>query len=288
VPVVWSNDDIACGDAPRLERMLAFLDRHGVPGTFFLIPRGSRGDLDQDDALLRLIAAARRRGHEFQQHGCRHTAFECGIPELRMLDWSAPERRRFDEERERIEAGHTRAALVRMVDEGRRVWRRAFGEDPAGFRPGWGAWCGDLYHALADLGYAWVSARIPSMTAWNRQNGAWDEAMEFRPGIPSAPVRLAQGIVEIPMAGDYAFRVPMGRLADMQALARAEFADAAARGAPMVLVSHWHGLEFPGGDPGVPGGSGYAVHEALVPWLLADGRARFTSMAELAAGVPAP
>lgn len=276
VPVAWSNDDIGHGDAPRLARMLAFLDRHDIPGTFFLIPRSRSGDLDQDRGLLALIEQARGRGHEFHQHGCRHTAFECGIPELEMLAWSAEESERFEREREAIEAAHAYPALVRMLEDGRRVWRRAFAAEPQGFRPGWGAWCGALYQACADLGYAWVSARIPCMTSWNRQRGRWDEALRFRPGIPAAPLRVPQGIRELPMGGDVAFRVPPARVAEMVRLGQEEHAHHAAHGSPFVLVSHWHGLEH-------EGGTGYAVHEQLLPWLQAGDRSRFVGMSALAA-----
>lgn len=277
IPVVWTNDDIACGGSARLARMLDVLDRHGVPGVFFLIPHSAEGDLDQDPALLALIAQARVRGHEFHQHGYEHHAYECGVPELGMLDWSPTERNRFDAERDRIEAMHTYAAQVRMLEQGRRIWRRAFAEDPVGFRPGWGAYCGNLYRALADLGYAWVSSRIPCFTSWARQNGAWDRPLEFRASIPRAPTRLPQGVIEFPMAGDYAFRVPdeTPRREAMLRLALDEFADHAAHGTPMLLVSHWHGLEH-------AGGTGYAIHEALLPALRADGRAEFMGMAGLA------
>lgn len=287
VPVVWSNDDISCGDTDKLTRMLGFLDRHGIPGVFFCIPRGHKGDLDQDRDLLACILAARQRGHEFHQHGFMHQAYECGVPELLMLQWSEAEYARFDTERDAIEAQHTYEAQVRMLDQGRRIWRRAFGEDSVGFRPGWGAYCGNLYRALADLGYAWVSSRIPCFTSWARQNpthGCWDIPLEFRPGIPRAPQLLSQGVIEFPMAGDYAFRVPNRpeHLRGMVRLGLDEFADHAAHGTPMIITSHWHGLAHPGDEPAHPTGTGYAIHEELIPALRSDGRASFMGMAGLA------
>jgi hypothetical protein len=55
---------------------------------------------------------------------------------------------------------------------------------------------------------------------------------------------------------------------------------------PMLIVSHWHGLEWQRStspdEELFPLGTGYAVHEKLIPAILATGRARFTGMRELA------
>jgi hypothetical protein len=53
----------------------------------------------------------------------------------------------------------------------------------------------------------------------------------------------------------------------------------------MLIVSNGHGWEWrgttkPAKEP-LPGGTGYAVHEKLIPAILAIGRAHFTGMREL-------
>ncbi len=290
IPVVWTNDDIHFGKSAELRRQLELLDRHGIPGVFFVIP-SEGGDLDQDKELLPLIEKARGRGHEFYQHGFKHTAFECGFPELGMLEHDPRAKRRFDEERGRLEERHTLEAQVRMLESGRRIWRRAFGEDSAGFRPGWGAFCNNFYHALALLGFEWVSSRIPSFTSWDWNRGLWEAPIHFREAIPTRPWIHPQGIREFPIAGDYGFRVPNDpvRIQAMADLALREFEVYYERRDPMLVLSHFHGLQYAGGDSNHPHpqGTGYAVHEILLPALLADERTEFMGMKELAVRYPA-
>lgn len=284
-PVVWTNDDIGYGGTELLERQLAFLEQHGIPGVFFVVPWQNDHSLDEDKGLLRVIEEARKQGHEFHQHGYKHDAYECGVPELKMLDFSPPTRDRYDTHRHEIEAMHTLEALKTMLSEGQKIWRRAFGEDSAGFRPPWGGYCTNLYRALGALDFQWVSARIPSMTSWQWNNGDWDAPMEFREGVPTTPGKV-EGVMEVPMAGDYAFRVPNRpeKIEAMVDLALREFDVYVQRGDPMLIVSHHHGLSFFGEGDGIPGskeGTGYAIHDHLIPALQATGKAEFTTMASL-------
>lgn len=288
-PVLWTNDDIAAGKIEPFERQIRFLDRMEIPGVFFVIP-GKQ--LDSDTALLRAIEKARNRGHEFFQHGYLHTAFECGIPELGMLEVDRKSFAKFDEKREEIEAAHTFERLCEMLENGQKVWRRAFGERSTGFRPGWGAYCTNLYRALHALDYQWVSARIPCMTSWAFAAGDWNRPVHFREAVPTKP-HLVQGILEIPMAGDYAFKVPNDpqKIDRMVRLGLEEFEEYARRGDPMLIVSHFHGLEFDGVKDGIeaaaPEGTGYAIHTRLLESLKQDRRARFMNMTELLAGISA-
>lgn len=103
IPVVWTNDDIGFGKSEELRRSLHFLDRHGIPGVFFVIPwAAGEKTIDQDRELVDLMLSAAQKGHEFYQHGYRHQAFECGVPEQEMLAFSQEARRLFDEEGGRV------------------------------------------------------------------------------------------------------------------------------------------------------------------------------------------
>jgi len=288
LPVVWTNDDIGFGQSEQLRRQLEFLNRHEIPGVFFVIPDDKgKGAINEDKELVDLMRGAAKDGHEFYQHGYRHHAFECGVPEQDMFSLDPGAKRRIDEERESIEAMHTLEAQVRMLASGQRIWRKTFGEDSPGFRPGWGAFCSNLYTALAALGYEWVSSRLPCMTSWQWNAGKWDQPLNFREAITTAPHQLPQEILEFPIAGDYAFRVPSepDKIDLMVGLGLQEFQVYLDRNHPMLIVSHWHGLEHPRvTDPDkerFPKGTGYAVHEKLIPALLSSGRARFTGMREL-------
>ncbi len=275
IPFLWTNDDIHPGTVEQLRRQLAFLDRFGIPGTFFVVPVGEGKTLADDAELQKEIDQARAHGHEFYQHGYRHTAFESGVPETWMLDFDPAARRYYDEHRLEIEAQHTWEALVNMIESGHRIWRRAFHEDSPGYRPGWGAFCANLYRALEALGFEWVSSRIPSPTSWLRQQGQWDAPMNYRDTVPAQPYRLGN-LWEYSMGGDYAFRVPNEpkRIESMVDLALQEFTWCHQRGCPFLLLSHYHGLE--GNN-----NSGYAIHERLLTRLLKEGKAQPMRMSEL-------
>jgi hypothetical protein len=276
IPVVWTNDDILFGRTAELGRCLQFLDGLDIPGVFFVIPHNEAGDLDQDAELISLMKAAEKRGHEFHQHGFQHTPFECGIPDLEMLEVDRGAFEYFNAHREALEKIHTFEAQIEMLQKGREIWRCALGRDSVGFRPGWGAFCGNFYRALSTLGFTWVSSRINGMTSWHWNCERWETPFRFREGISISPRRLPEGIWEYPMAGDYAFRVPNEpkRIDAMVELALKEFDYFFERGEPMLIVSHWHGLQH-------LDSTGYAVHEKLIPRLKKTGRAEFMGMAEL-------
>lgn len=285
IPVVWTNDDIGFGTASQLKRQLDLLDPLGIPGVFFVIPQSSGGRIDEDEDLLKIIASARERGHEFYQHGYRHFAFECGIPQLEMFALDSSAKLRFDRERDAVEALHTLEALVEMLENGQRIWRKAFGESSEGFRPGWGAYCGNFYKALHILGYRWVSSRLPSMTAYLQHYG---QPIEFYEGRKTEPHLLKQGIWEFPIGPEVGWRVPNSpeRIEAMVDLGMAHFEALHARREPMLIVSHYHGLGFQGeleGCSPLASGTGYAVHEKFLPQLQASGKAEFIGMKELSA-----
>lgn len=284
IPVIWTNDDISFGCAEKLIRQLEFLKRFDIPGSFFCVPFSntpqSHGKTLADDAeLLGVIDSARNQGHDFYQHGYRHTPFECGVPESWMLDFAPQVEAQFNEHRLEIEAQHTFDALVTMLEKGRRIWRQAFGEDSPGFRPGWASFCGNLYRALEALGYDWVTSRTNSPTSWLRNQGIWDAQPKFREAIPMQPGPAMPGLrlMEYPLnGGDYAFRIPNEprRIDSMVDLAMEELEYVVAQNAPMMICSHYHGLEH-------ADDSGYAIHEKLLPKMLDDSRLEFINMAEL-------
>ncbi len=277
VPLIWSNDDIGYGLAPQLQRQLDFIDRFGIKGVFFVIPRSIDHDkgVDEDPALLRVIDQARADGHEFYQHGYVHDAFESGVPETWMLDLGPAAKRRYDVQRLAIEQHHTLDAMVRMLDNGRRIWRRALGEDSPGYRPGWLSFCGNLFRALAVLGYDWCSWRVPCPTSWLWNNGQWDLPMDFRADVPAHPTQ-EHGLTHYIAGGDYAFRVPheTDKIDAMVDLAMREMRHYHAHGWPFIICLHWHGLaNF--------NDSGYAVHDKLLTQLLSSGQLQPMGMADL-------
>jgi len=275
IPFLWTNDDITFGQADALTRMRDFLGGLEIPGTFFVVPIRSVGTIDQDADLLAGIAAAELAGHEFHQHGTRHTPFECGVPDIDMLEMSPEVRRSFDEKRFEIEASHELPVMQRALQEGQEIWRRAFGSSSRGFRPGWGAFHGNLYRALDALGFDWVSARIVSMTSWRRNNGQWDAPLDFREGISARAERFpGTDIYEIPMTGgEYAFKVPnlSEKIESMIQLGCDEFDWCYQRDLPFVMVSHERAMA-------ASEGAGYEVHRRLLKRIKESGKAEFMTM----------
>jgi peptidoglycan/xylan/chitin deacetylase (PgdA/CDA1 family) len=276
IPFIWSNDDITHGKSEQLQRQLDFIERFGIRGVFFVIPRaGNKDDIDTDATLVKIMRDAQERGHEFYQHGYIHTPFESGVPETWMLDFAPDVRRQFDEERLTLEKQHTLAALTEMIEKGAVIWRRTFGEDSVGYRPGWGAFCGNLYTALESLGFEWCSSRIPSPTSWLWNNGLWNEPMNFRAKVPAHPNRV-NGIVEYALGGDYGFRIPdeQDKIDKIAQLAVDETMYLHDRGWPMIICSHWHGLEW-------ANNTGYRAHEKFLTKLLESGKITPMGMKQL-------
>jgi hypothetical protein len=115
---VWTNDDIEFGKSDEMQRQIDFPNHHGILGVFFVIPGEGDTGIDRDTKLGNLMRAAAREGHEFYQHGFRHHAFECGIPDMRMFALAPEALRRFDEDRACIESMHTFEAQIEMLAAG--------------------------------------------------------------------------------------------------------------------------------------------------------------------------
>jgi len=269
IPAFWTSDDIHYGQTRQMQRQLDLLAQFDIPGTFFLVPKWTDYTLDQDAELLALLKRAIADGHEMGQHGYVHTPFECGVPELRMLNFSPAVQDRFTTERFQIEAAHTLPALKLMLTNGQVIWKRTFGVRSRGFRPGWGAFCGNLYRALSALRYEWVSSRLGSLTSW-----VWNAGDLTFPDEPAligyAPCRSLK-MPEYPIAGDYGFHVKRKDIKKFAELGWAQFQACRQLGVPYNLVSHWHGLER-------NGDTGYAVHESLLRRIQKSGQAEWLTM----------
>jgi peptidoglycan/xylan/chitin deacetylase (PgdA/CDA1 family) len=276
IPIVWSNDDLTVNTSRQLKEQLAFLKNIDIRGVFYVIPANPEGStLDNDIEMCRLMESARSEGHEFYQHGYIHTPFESGVPETWMLDIAPLVRDQYNSDRLEIEAMHRLDAMVEMIEAGQKIWRRALGDDSPGYRPGWAAFCGNLYRALDILGYAWVSSRICGRKSWLWNQELWDQDPPYRETTPGAPWRLGR-LIEYPIAGDYGFTVKnepeaIRRMVD---LFESEFLEFHRRGWQFNLLSHYHGLER-------NGGTGYEIHRQAIPKIQQSGKAEFMGMTEL-------
>jgi peptidoglycan/xylan/chitin deacetylase (PgdA/CDA1 family) len=273
IPFVWTNDDIGYGLSENLKKEIDFIENFGIKGTFFIVPARNMRRIDRDTSLIKVIKEAQKRGHEFHQHGYLHTAFECGIPEIDMLEFSEPEKKRFSVQRFKIEEALTLENVVKKLEAGRKIWRKAFGVEPTGFRSPWGAFCKNLYRALYILGYQWCSARVHLWTSWKWCNGNFQFIEPFREGITPHPHNV-EGVMEIPIGGDYSFGIQETDIEKFIKLGFKEFNLCHKKNIPFVTVTHWHGLEK-------NNNSGYRVQEKLLKKILDTGKATPVTVSQL-------
>jgi peptidoglycan/xylan/chitin deacetylase (PgdA/CDA1 family) len=266
IPLIWSNDDITVGFGDSMLRQLELLDRFGIKGSFFVIPCPEKGTqrLTDDPKLVDLLKQAMADGHECAQHSTTHVCEENGTADLRMFDLMGDNAKvDYSRNRFQLERLWQVDALEAQIGWGLDVWKEAFGAPSPGFRPGCGSFCGNMYVALENLGFKWVSSRLISMTGWMWQAGR--ASYPLRLEGPARPYWHGK-LLEIPILDDVAFRVPEGEVDRYVELGWRLWEECRQAGVAFHLVSHFHGLER-------NGGTGYAVHEKLLPRILATGQA---------------
>jgi peptidoglycan/xylan/chitin deacetylase (PgdA/CDA1 family) len=278
IPLIWSNDDIRCGLKQSMQRQLDFLSNLGIPGTFFVVPcwvlknednRVQR--LTEDPPLIDLLQSATRAGHDVVQHSTTHVCYENGLADMRMFDLMGEQTRiNFSKHRFVLERLWQLDAMEAQIGWGLSIWKEAFGHRSQGYRPGCGAFCGNMYRALENLGFSWCSARLVSMTGW-----MWAANRNDYPFQWDGPARpFLQGrITEFPILDDVAFRIPRARGDRFVELGWQHWQECLRRRAPFILVSHFFGLEH-------DEGAGFEIHDKLLRRILATGQAQPLTMSE--------
>jgi hypothetical protein len=201
IPYVWTNDDISYGNSVELQELFDFLDRFSIRGTFFVIPKNADlKPISEDHELIKVLKGGLEKKHEFHQHGYIHTPFESGVPDCRILDLAPSVKKSFSTNRFEIEASHELPKLIQMLESGIEIWEKVFGDQSKGYRPGWGAFCGNLYKALEQCGFDWVSARFQIWTSYLMVQGI-KVPLEFDTE-QHGPYNLGK-MCELPMNGEY-------------------------------------------------------------------------------------
>lgn len=270
IPLLWTNDDIRYGASDAMARQLEFLERFDLKGTFFVVPiqRGT-DHLTDDPALVELLKQAAAAGHEMHQHSVTHHCIENGTADLRMFELMG-EQAKIDYSEQRLvwERLWQVDALEAHIGWGQREWIDAFGSASPGYRPGCGSFCANMYRALENLGFAWCSSQLASITGWKWSAGQYDYPVQIE---RSPRPRRIGGLIEFPILDDVAFRLPREKIDDFVELGWQLWELCLERDAPYLLVSHPQALER---DDGV----GYAIHEKLLPRILETGRAEPMTM----------
>ena len=270
-PLLWTNDDLGRDGAESLRRMVEFLGRYKVPGSFATVPvaltkEGPRF-IDDDAALRDEIAKAQSAGHEFFQHGTTHVCIEYGMSDPRMYHaklMGHAEAREVTRQRPYYERFWTLEAIKAQIEWGRDAWIRAFGEPSKGFRPGCGCTHRNLFAALEELDFDWVSSDLVSFTGWMWTVGEFDTPHEMEP--PVRPYMRTAKLMEFPILDDFAFRFKPDQVDRFVELGLAYWNRCVEEGWPFIVCSHWHGLE-------ANHDTGYRVHERLLDTIMGSGRA---------------
>lgn len=265
IPFIWTNDDIACGGYDSLSRILDFLARHGLKGTFFVVPiQGGKHRLTDDPKVVELLKLAMAEGHEAHQHSVTHQCIENGTADLRMFDLMGEQAKiDYTFNRKLYERLWQVDALEAHIGWGRREWIDAFGAPSDGYRPGCGSFCANMYTAVANLGFKWTSSRLVSMTGWRWSAGQYDYPVRLEG--PKRPYHEGK-LIEFPILDDVAFKLPREKIDDFVDLGWRLWEACRDAQAPYILVSHPFALER-------NQNAGYAVHEKLLPRILAEEQA---------------
>lgn len=265
IPFIWTNDDITNGKLQSLEGHLAFLDKLGIKGTFFVVPcQGGVKELVEDQPLVNALKDAMAQGHEAQQHTVTHVCIENGTADLRMYDLMGDQARfEYSTQRFLYEKIWSLENIQANINWGRTVWTEAFGKPSPGYRPGCGAFCANMYKALENLGFEWCSARLVSMTGWMWASGKWDYPVRFD---GTAKPWMQGRVMEFPILDDVAFRIPQEKVNAMADLGWKLWEMCVERNDPYLLVSHPFALEH-------AERTGYQIHEKLIPQILDSGLA---------------
>jgi hypothetical protein len=218
-----------------------------------------------------MLKEAQADGHELVHHSTTHQCEENGLMDIRMLDFISPkEKWGYAHNRFPLERLWTYEAISDQIKWGLEVWTSAFGKQSTGYRPGCGSFCGPMYQVLEDLGFAWCSGQMASFTGWQ-----WNAGHFYYPEEVDGPVRpyWIGKVLEIPIYDDFAFRVPQNRVDDFIGLGKRSWDRCVENSWPLVLCSHYHGLEH-------NEGTGYKVHEEILDYIFGSGQAEPMTLTE--------
>jgi peptidoglycan/xylan/chitin deacetylase (PgdA/CDA1 family) len=190
-------------------RSMEFLNRHGVPATFFVVPcSGDRGELSDDESWVRRAREYEARGHDYQLHGCTHEQFEFGPPEPWMVQicGEAAIRAEADGFRQ-FWKDWTPEALRRKFDRAVGAFQRAFERTPQVFRAGCLAAQEAAFECMAELGLLYDSNKIVNPRTWDLIARKFDSQRPWDSKVKPHPYLLNDKVVELATVGEYAWEL---------------------------------------------------------------------------------
>jgi len=172
----------------KLKTLLDFLNDNSVLCTFFVVPDCA---LSRDSEFAACLRYASASGHELSLHGYRHVRNEFGY--LLPVPFSVIPLPTLEEQEQRI--ANASNALVQLI-----------GVRPLGFRAPFYLYNGFTLKALSSLGFKYDS----SSTLFKPAHAAHFRVKWFG---KSTPQRI-QGLIEIPVTGDYTYNLTDVRMRD--------------------------------------------------------------------------
>ena len=211
-------DDISSAYLSRskLKELIEFVRNMHVACTFFVVPDDSTCQVSQE--YRRLLQTAVENGHELSLHGCTHARNEFGLfytpPGAICSPIPIP----------------SYAKQHRLLEIGRKRLLRLVGVEATGFRAPNYLFNTNTLKALANLGFRYdSSATAFKTTHCSRFRVRW---LAIR-----RPV-MANGILEIPVTGDYTYSLGTRGFADSLKTAMRDFELTRCRDAVFVMNNH--------------------------------------------------
>jgi peptidoglycan/xylan/chitin deacetylase (PgdA/CDA1 family) len=207
IEFIFTCDDVGAGHDParvaQFEMVTDWLDRMGIPGTFFWVPRPGGGrPSDQSEAWMPVIRAARERGHDFQLHGHLHECFEFGVPQESIRRHAPQMYEAYDRAPDKFHRDWAVPALRAKFEEAVEIYERAFGTPPLVFRAACLGICDNAYQAMHEAGLRYSSSRSVNPAATGYVITRKPELEAWNPDYSGLPFQEPPGVLEIPCMED--------------------------------------------------------------------------------------
>ena len=249
---VITVDDAGLSQSLDVERRsIGFFEEQGVPASFFVVPESAEGRGIAED--VEWVARARSyeaAGFDYQLHSYRHAGFEFGPPESWMAQICG------DAAIEAEAKGYpdmrphwTDDALRRKLRSAIASFERAFQRRPQVFRAGCLAAGDDAFRIMGQEGLGYDSNKVADPKAWDYIAQRFDSRRPWDPRVPPYPYRIADGVVELPCIGEYAWTLSPETLHHFKRLAEHDMNEVRRVGGVFVLMCHQQRV---GGDDELP------------------------------------
>jgi peptidoglycan/xylan/chitin deacetylase (PgdA/CDA1 family) len=198
----------------ELKRLINFLDEVNIACTLFVVPYGEESLSSAAEEFSSCLRVALDRGHELALHGYRHTKNEFGCFYPIPLPIPFPT---LKIQKERLEKG-----LARVMD--------LIGVRPLGFRAPFYLHNNGTLKALSSLGFHYDS----SATFFKPTHSMHLRIRWLRDCKPF----VSEGVVEIPVSGDYTFGLKPSDFSDFLRIVMRDFEWVKSRQGVFVLNNH--------------------------------------------------